>query len=114
MEIEVEYVTETEAILRPSGRMDAVSAPQVQEKIEEVIDAGVTTLVVDLDEVYFMDSSGLRVLVSGLKALRRQGANPLKICNVNPQVKTALRLTMLDRAFDVYNNVAEAMASIEA
>ena len=70
---------------------------------------GAKTIIIDLGEVEFMDSSGLSALVSGMKALRKTGSQ-LSICNANAQVRTAMRLTMLDRVFLVFDSVADALA----
>jgi len=84
----------------------------MQEVLLDSIRAGARVLVVDLEKVNFMDSSGLRVLISGLKALHRQGGEPLKICRANAQIRTALRLTMLDKVFPMFQNVEDAFESV--
>jgi anti-sigma B factor antagonist len=53
------------------GRLDASAAPGFQSRMAAVIDEGKTRLAVDLAQVSFIDSSGLGVLVTSLKAARR-------------------------------------------
>ena len=113
MDIKIDLRTPQEAIVSPSGRMDAVSSSEVQQSITKLVQDGARVIVVDLEQVTFMDSSGLRVLVAGLKLLRRSGGAPLLICGANSQIRTALRLTMLDRVFPIYKNVDEALENAE-
>lgn len=113
MQIQTEFLPAPRAILRPSGRMDVESSSSVRQAILDLASQGITALVVDLAQVDFMDSSGLSALVSGMKTLRKSGGM-LSICNANAQIRTALRLTMLDRVFPVYENTAKALQALDA
>ena len=112
MQIKSEQVSPHQAVIYPSGRIDVESSPAVRQKIHDLVDGGVKYLVVDLSQVEFMDSSGLSALVSGMKALRRVGGL-LTICHANAQIRTALRLTMLDRVFPVYEDIPAAFEAAE-
>jgi anti-sigma B factor antagonist len=59
--------------LRVSGEVDLISAPTLEQAIRELIDGGVRALTVDLSGVRFMDSTGLRVLMSCYKRLAEVG-----------------------------------------
>lgn len=107
--IKTDLLSPTQAVLTPSGRMDVESSPAVRQAIMDAWNKGAKTIIIDLGEVEFMDSSGLSALVSGMKALRKTGSQ-LSICNANAQVRTAMRLTMLDRVFLVFDSVADALA----
>lgn len=111
MNIQSQVLSPSQAVLSPAGRMDVESSPAVREAILSLANQGILHLVVDLDRVDFMDSSGLSALVSGMKALRHNGGL-LAICNANPQIRTALRLTMLDRVFPVHENVEKAFQAL--
>jgi anti-sigma B factor antagonist len=113
MQIQTEFLSPSKAILRPTGRMDVESSPSVRQAILDLAGQGITALVVDLSQVDFMDSSGLSALVSGMKTLRKSGGR-LSICNANAQIRTALRLTMLDRVFPIYENTAKALEAMDA
>jgi anti-anti-sigma factor len=111
MQIQIQQITPTRAIIRPDGRMDVESAPAVKMALANAARDGLRAVVVDLSLVEFMDSSGLSALVSGMKALRKEGG-ALTICNANAQIRTALRLTMLDRVFPVYENLDKALQAL--
>lgn len=102
----------TRAILSVDGRLDAVSALAVKAEIKELVEGGYVDLIVDLEETPFLDSSGLAALVSGLKAARQAGGT-LKLAGLREQAQTVLRLTMLDRVFEIYPGTEEALASFQ-
>jgi anti-sigma B factor antagonist len=107
MQIHAEPIDPEKAVLRPAGRMDVESSPAVRQAILDLAGQGILLLVVDLTQVEFMDSSGLSALVSGMKALRKAGGG-LGICHANAQIRTAPRLTMLDRVFPIHDTVEQA------
>lgn len=112
MQMETEFHLSGTVILRPAGRIDAESSASVRDSIFEIVDQGAEAIIVDLNQVDFMDSSGLSTLVSGHKLItKRQGW--LCICNPNAQIRTALRLTMLDRVLPIFDSVEAALASPE-
>ncbi len=108
MKIDVEKPGSNQAILRPNGQVDADSAPSLKALLKQLVDEGARLLIVDLDQVDFIDSSGLSALVSGLKAVRQRGGT-LNLCRAHTQALTSLRLTMLDRVFSIYPTVEEAL-----
>ena len=65
-------------------------------------------LRLDLIEVDFIDSSGLSALVSGLKALRERDGR-MHLSQPQPQARTALRLTLLDRVFSIFPSLEQAV-----
>ena len=60
------------AVLRIGGEVDVYSAPQLRERIIELLADGIRHVIADLREVDFLDSTGLGALVGGLKRLREQ------------------------------------------
>jgi anti-sigma B factor antagonist len=96
------------AVLTLEGRLNMVSAPQLKTAITELVEAGRTHVLVDLTGVGFMDSSGLGVLIAGLKRARQDGGD-LRITGVTQQVATVLQLTNLDRVLHAYADVGEAL-----
>ena len=65
------------------GRMDAVSAPKLEEELKAELD-GVTELVFDLEKLEYTSSAGLRVLLSMQKAMNSKGS--MVIRNVRPEI----------------------------
>ncbi|HYN99948.1 MAG TPA: STAS domain-containing protein [Actinomycetota bacterium] len=63
-------VLDKQAVISVIGELDFHSAPRLREQILNVLNAGVIDLVIDLGQMDFVDSSGLGVLVMGLKRMR--------------------------------------------
>jgi len=95
------------ALLTLRGRLNMVAAPRLKTAVDDAVSSGRPRIVVDLNEVSFMDSSGLGALVAGLKRAR-QGSGELRITGVNTQVATVLKLTNLDRVLRAHPSVDAA------
>lgn len=97
------------AVIRIRGRLDFLSAAGARQRFSDVIEGGHRRLVVDLDGLEFLDSSGLGALIGGLKAARQTGGD-LRLARAPEQAKVILSLTSLDRVFRSYGTVEEALA----
>ena len=95
-------------VLIVSGRMDAESAPQFEEKCGACIAQGLTVLVVDLGELTYISSMGLRSFISVAKALQERGG-ALRICRLKGLVKQVFEITGLLGMFRVYESVEAAL-----
>ena|SRR5215210_3227909 len=107
MEMSVERA-EGYAVLRPEGRLNMVAAPRLRSSIERLVQDGNTRVVLDLDDVSFMDSSGLGAVIAGLKGARQAGGD-LRLAAVGEQIRTVMRLTNLDRVLRPYASVPDAV-----
>jgi len=91
-------------------RLDAHNSGELKAQMLNLFEEGKNNLVVDLEEVRFVDSSGLGSLVSGFKNASARSGN-LKLCGLQPQVKSMFELTRLHRVFEIYPAVDEALSS---
>ena len=91
-----------------SGRMDAETAPQFDEKCRACIAEGLTGLVVDLGELRYVSSMGLRSFVSVAKTLQDKGG-ALRLCRLNGLVKQVFEITGLLGSFPTYESVEAAL-----
>ena len=73
-----------------SGRVDTTTSPELEKTIFENID-GITALVLDLKEMSYISSAGLRVLLKSEKAMKAQGE--MTLINVNNDVMEILDMT---------------------
>lgn len=110
-----EFHTETTpagiGIVRPTGRLNMVSAPRLRSVIGHLVEAGTVRVVLDLSETESMDSSGLGAIVAGLKTARQAGGD-LRIAAAGPQVLAVLDLTKLTRVLRPRPDVASAFDSV--
>lgn len=94
-------------VVRPSGRLNMIAAPELRRKLHQLVEAGNTRVVVDLADTDFIDSSGLGALISGLKMARQAGGD-LRIAAPTTQVETVLALTTLNRVLRAYTSADTA------
>lgn len=96
------------AILGVSGELDMATAPGVRERLHALLADGKHNLVVDLDDVGFLDSTALGVLVGVLKRVRTQEGELRLVCT-QPRVLKVFEITRLDQAFDIRDSVDAAV-----
>lgn len=89
--------------------MDLSNAAGLRDYLIEQVQQGHYNLAVDLGGVEFMDSSGLAVLISGLRRTREHDG-ALVLISPTASVKRVLTITGLDRVFDIYDSVEKAAA----
>lgn len=110
MDLVVEAKTQgSDVILTVSGEIDLFTAPKLRERLTAAIDEGATRIIVDLEGVGFMDSTGLGSLVGGLKRVKERGGSMVLVCT-NRAVLRILSITGLDRVFPVADSLDEALA----
>jgi anti-anti-sigma factor len=91
-----------------AGRMDAENAPQFEQQCRACIAEGHTGLVVDLGELKYVSSMGLRSFVSIGKALQDKGG-ALRLCRLTGLVKQVFEITGLLGSFPAYDTVEAAL-----
>lgn len=111
MEISWQSLEANITLVRLKGRLDAMTCSEVKATLREFVEKGRLRIIIDLQNVPFIDSSGLTALVSGLRLAREKGGN-IALSSIQPQAQTVFRLTMLDRIFSVYPTVDEAKQSL--
>ncbi|MHB0912384.1 MAG: STAS domain-containing protein [Armatimonadota bacterium] len=109
LDTEVTKSAETH-IVKVQGEVDVYTAPELKAVLHQAIDVGAVTLVVDLSNVEYMDSSGFGTLLGATKRLRPDGGK-ISLAGCNKAITRMLQLTRLDSIFDMYESVDEALAS---
>jgi anti-sigma B factor antagonist len=98
------------AVLRLAGEVNVYTAPQVRERVIELIEGGARHVLVDLREVTSLDPTGMGVLVGALKRLRaREGS--LTVVTRDERILGIFRRTKLDRVFVLGPSVQEAVTA---
>ena len=88
--------------------MDAENAPKFEQQCRACIAEGLTGLVVDLGELAYVSSMGLRSFISVAKTLQAKGG-ALRICRLGGLVKQVFEITGLLELFQVYESVEAAL-----
>jgi anti-sigma B factor antagonist len=97
-------------IIEVGGEIDVYTAPRLREAIVAAIDAGHTRLVVDVEKVEFLDSTGLGVLVGALKKVRADSGT-LDIVCTQERILKIFDITGLDKVFGLHDSVPAAIAA---
>jgi len=92
------------------ARLDASAAVAFRERLTQRVAEGSSRIVINLEAVTFIDSSGLGAMVSVLKALGRDGK--MRLCGVQSSVATLFKLTRMDTVFGVAPSEEEAIRSL--
>ena len=100
-------------ILDLKGRLVAGDGDdEFRDAVDRLVELGRDKVLLNLDEVPFVDSGGLGVLVSKYVTLRRRGGQ-LKLCNLGPRVVRVLEITKLLTVFEVFTSEAAGVKSFE-
>jgi anti-sigma B factor antagonist len=110
-EVDLSLATRPEGgrtVVEVGGEIDVYTAPKLRETIVSLVDAGHYDLVVDLERVEFLDSTGLGVLVGGLKRVRTHDGSLSLVCTQERLLKI-FRITGLTKVFEIHPDVASAI-----
>ena len=98
-------------IIEVGGEIDVYTAPKLRDKITELVGNGNYHLVIDMEKVDFLDSTGLGVLVGGLKKVRAHDGSMRLICNQERLLKI-FRITGLAKVVAIHSSQADALADL--
>ena len=90
-------------VIEPTGILDSTKGEEFRQQVNEALLSGVDTILIDLKEITFVDSSGLGALVSVLKKVR-SAEKSMYVCSINDQVRMLFELTSMDRVFKIYDS----------
>ncbi len=107
------YSVQDVVVIAPEGRVDARTAHVVAERLESATRSGARQMVVNMNDITFMDSTGLATLVRYMKQCRAFGGD-LCLANLQQPVRMIFELTRLDSAFLIYPTVDTAVESFSA
>ena len=91
------------------GRLDAYCAQDFKKQVVDMLEEN-PKVVVSLEDVSFVDSSGLGALLSCLREANKRGGD-MKIAGTQPPVRAMFELTRMHRVFEIFNTADEAVAS---
>lgn len=98
------------SVVKVGGEVDVYTAAQLRSVLDAEVESGRIRLVLDLEEVTFLDSTGLGVLVGRLKAVRNQSGWLRIVCS-SDRILRVFRITGLDKVFGIHASLDEALAA---
>src|SRR5258706_2890321 len=98
------------AVMSVTGRVDSATAPELESQLRALVDSGKTHIVLDLKNVEYMSSAGLRAMVSILKSVKRVNGD-LRLANPSARVEEVLHLAGLTSIFTMFPTQEAAVGS---
>jgi anti-sigma B factor antagonist len=108
--LELDINTEHDAsmcTLTLNGEVDVYTAPDLKKQLNDAIQSGCVNVIVDLEGVSFIDSSGLGVLVSALRRAREHDGAVRIVCT-RENILKIFRITGLDKVFPIFSDISGA------
>jgi len=100
-------------VVEVEGEIDVYTAPRLRELLIELVNKGHFRLIVNMEKVEFLDSTGLGVLVGGLKRVRAHDGSLDLVCT-QERILKIFRITGLTKVFGIHDTVDEAIEARKA
>lgn len=98
-------------VIHVEGRVDSSTAPQLNSAFESLINAGHFHIILDLSNVSFMSSAGLRAMINAQKACKRYNRGEVVLASVPAPIHSALDLAGFIPLFSIFADVTAAVGS---
>jgi len=98
-------------VLELEGRLDSASARGFEERVMEVVGKGETALLIDLGNLSYISSAGLRVLLVGAKRLQQTGGK-IALCSMSANIREVFQISGFLSIFAVHEDRAAALAAM--
>ena len=103
-------------IIAVRGELDLSTAPDLEAPLEDAVASGDSSVLVDLSECEFIDSTGIALIVRAWQRLDRgaegEGSGQVVICSRNDQVRRVLDITGLELSIPIHATRDEALAAL--
>jgi anti-sigma B factor antagonist len=96
------------ALVRIAGEVDVFTAPQLRERLTDLVTADAVHIILDMSQVDFLDSTGLGVLAGGLKRVRARDGSLTVVLKAERLIRI-FRITGLTKVFSPHSSVADAI-----
>jgi anti-anti-sigma factor len=99
------------ALVKPEGRLDAATVPAFEETLKRLLAEKHSRLVINLTQVNYISSSGLRAMLTARRQARAQGGD-LILCCMPPRVQQVFDMVGFSSVFGVYENPEQAALTL--
>ncbi|MFC1465621.1 MAG: STAS domain-containing protein [Candidatus Brachytrichaceae bacterium NZ_4S206] len=100
-------------ILRLAGRLDATTVSQLERALTDAQLSGDRVIVIDLSDLAYISSSGLRVLLTGRSNARKRGGEVF-LCSLRPPVREVFEMVGFTAVFTIFDTLEQAIAAAAA
>lgn len=98
-------------VIKMDGRIDSSNAPQLEEAMNSITDAGRHKIVFDMTDVNFVSSKGWWVMIETQKKCKRYNRGEVILVNVKPNIKDSLDLVGMDSYYQMFDDITDAVGS---
>ena len=98
------------SIVTLRGEIDVYTAPRLRQTLIDLVEGGATSIVVDMEKVDFLDSTGLGVLVGGLKRVKDKEGT-MKLVATQDRILKIFDITGLSKVFPIFGSLDQALGS---
>ena len=98
-------------LIKVVGRIDSLTAPELSEVFRSLIDSNRFKIVLDMSEVEYISSAGLRTLIDAQKTCKRWNRGQVVLASVRTSVVEVLELVGFAPLFQLYDDTTAAVAS---
>lgn len=110
MELDTDTGPDGWTVVTASGEIDVATAPELRDRLTDLVDGGTTRLIVDLEDVDFIDSTGLGVLVGAVRRTRGTEGDLRLVCT-NARILKIFEATGLHEVFVIGATVDDTIAA---
>ena len=98
-------------VVAVGGRLDAVTAPEYEKAVRDLVQNGTTRLVVDFQELSYISSAGLGEIIVTLKLMKEKSGD-FSVANVHGNVLSVFNMCGIGKLVKMHDSVAAAVASL--
>lgn len=98
-------------LIKPTGRIDGSSAPDLEEALNNVINSGRYKVILDMTDVSFVSSAGWWVMIRAQKACRRYKRGEVVLACLDPKIRSSLDLVGMGTYFKTFDDLTSAVGS---
>lgn len=95
-------------VLRLAGRLDATTVSQLERALTDVQFSGDRAIIIDLSDLTYISSSGLRVLLTGRSNARKRGSEVF-LCRLRPSVREVFEMVGFTAVFTIFDTLEQAI-----
>ena len=100
-------------IIHLEGRMDVTLSGEMEVELIKLIDTGVSKMILDVQKLDCLSSSGIRVFIAIFRKLTERKGK-LVFCQMTPQIRKIFKIVELDDLFEFHDNMYEAFCAFDA
>jgi len=104
-------VDATTVALELEGEVDVYTVPLLRQEVMDQVDKGIKRVIVNLAAVEYIDSTGLGILIGGVKRLKEQSGT-MVLVGPSPRLSRIFDITGLNKIFGIYGTEAEALTAL--